>query len=190
VTLNDRFLPEIHFNNVYKPYTKDSEVSHFVKDCYQNYQWLKNSIEQRKNTILNIMQVIVQRQQKFLTDGFKSLQPLTLKEVADEIGMHESTVSRATANKIVQTPVGTYELRKLFSRKLETNTGVDTSQAKVKLLLQQIVDEEDKYRPLSDQKIADLLKQKNGIVISRRTVAKYRDELQIPASSRRKKLKL
>lgn len=190
ISLNDRFLPEIRFNNIYSNYVKDLEIEKFVKDCYQKYQWLRNSIEQRRETILKIMKVIVQRQHDFLKEGFRSLQPLTLREVAEEIGMHESTVSRATANKVVQTPLGVFELRKLFSTKLATNSGEETSQTQVKILLKQIIDEEDKYRPLSDQKIADILNEEKGIIISRRTVAKYRDELKIPASSRRKKIKM
>ena len=188
IQLNERYLPDIQFNHIYSEYGKNEEIAQFVKTCYQKYEWLKNSIEQRRETILKIMEVIVQRQSSFLVEGFRSLKPLTMKEVADEIGMHESTVSRATANKIVQTPVGTYELKQLFSTKLATSTGSDTSQAKVKLLIQQIIDEEDKKRPLSDQKIANILKEENGIKISRRTVAKYRDELHIPSSSRRKEI--
>lgn len=136
------------------------------------------------------MQVIIERQRKFFEHGFRSLQPLTLKEVADEIGMHESTVSRATANKVVQTPIGTFELRHLFSTRLATNSGNDTSQTKVKEILKEIIDAENKLRPLSDQKIADKLKEKKGIVISRRTVAKYREEMHIPSSSKRKEIKI
>lgn len=190
ISLNDRYLPEIKFNNIYSQYVKDSEIEKFVKDCYHKYQWLRNSIEQRRETILKIMKVIVNKQHDFLKEGFRSLQPLTLREVAEEIGMHESTVSRATANKVVQTPLGVFELRKLFSTKLATSSGEETSKTKVKLLIKQIIDEEDKYRPLSDQKIADILNKEKGIIISRRTVAKYRDELKIPASSRRKKIKM
>lgn len=190
ISLNDRFLPEIKFNNIYANYVKDSEIDKFVKDCYQKYQWLRNSIDQRRETILKIMKVIVQKQYDFLKEGFRSLQPLTLREVAEEIGLHESTVSRATANKVVQTPLGVFELRKLFSTKLATSSGEETSQTRVKLLIRQIIDEEDKYKPLSDQKIADILNEEKGIIISRRTVAKYRDEMKIPASSRRKKIKL
>lgn len=190
ISLNDRYLPEIKFNNIYSQYVKDSEIEKFVKDCYHKYQWLRNSIEQRRETILKIMKVIVNKQQAFLKEGFRSLQPLTLREVAEEIGMHESTVSRATANKVVQTPLGVFELRKLFSTKLATNSGEETSKTKVKLQIKQIIAEEDKYRPFSDQKIADILNKEKGIIISRRTVAKYRDELKIPASSRRKKIKM
>src|SRR5699024_1650876 len=190
ITLNDRYIPDIQFNDDYAKLGNDKEVSTFVKSSFQKYEWLKNSIEQRRETILKIMNVIVQKQRDFLMDGFRSLQPLTLKEVAEEIDMHESTVSRATDNKMIQTPAGTFELKKLFSTKLATNSGADTSQTQVKLILQQMIDEEDKYRPLSDQKIADRLKAEKEIVISRRTVAKYRDELQIPSSSRRKKLKV
>src|SRR5690625_5405299 len=101
------------------------------------------------------MQTLMVRQRDFFIEGFSALQPLTLKEVADEIDMHESTVSRATSNKIIQTPVGTFELRNLFSTKLSTSGGIDTSQTKVKSLLKEMINKEDKFKPLSDQKIAE-----------------------------------
>lgn len=191
VSLNDYYLPEIRYNHQYSNQLMQSkELSQYVDQHFKKYEWLQNSIEQRRSTILKIMEVIINRQNDFLNDGLpSSLKPLTLKEVADEIEMHESTVSRATANKIVETPTGTFELRYLFSRKLSTKSGNDASQTKVKSILQKLIDNEDKYKPLSDQKIADQLKVE-GIVISRRTVAKYRDELNIPSSSRRKEIKV
>lgn len=187
IQLNDYYVPNVTFNNNYSTnYSK--ELSQYVSTHFKKFEWLQNSIEQRRNTILKIMGVIVNRQQNFLQNGFQSLKPLTLKDVADEIGMHESTVSRATANKIVQTPVGTFELRNLFSTK--SSAGGDTSQTKVKLIIKEMIEEENKYKPLSDQKIANELKEANEIVISRRTVAKYRDELQIPPSSKRKEIEI
>lgn len=191
IQLNDYYLPTLTFNEQYSSGLINSkELRPYVREQFKKFEWLQKSIEQRRSTILKIMNVIISKQWKFLQNGFSSLKPLTLKEVADEINMHESTVSRATANKIVQTPVGTFELRHLFSTKLTTQTGDNTSQTKVKAILQEMINQENKSKPLSDQKIADQLKENKGIVISRRTVAKYRDELHIPSSSKRKEIKL
>lgn len=191
VQLNDHYIPSLHFNRAYTEELPDTkEVSQYVQGNFKKFEWLQKSIMQRRSTIIKIMEVIIRHQEAFLKDGFRSLKPLTLKDVAEEIEMHESTVSRATANKIVQTPSGTFELRHLFSTKLATSSGDDTSQTTVKEMIRDLVGSEDKYRPLSDQKIADLLKEEKEIVISRRTVAKYRDELQIPSSSKRKEIKV
>lgn len=191
VYLNDGYIPDIRFNEDYSSILKsEHQMSKYVQDHFKNYRWLLNSIEQRRTTILKVMQVIINRQRKFFLEGFKALKPLTLKEVADEIEMHESTVSRATANKVVQTPKGSFELRLLFSTKIHTKSGDSTSQTKVKILIEELINKEDKLKPLSDQKIADHLKADKGIKISRRTVAKYRDELNIPSSSKRKEIKV
>lgn len=192
VYLNDYYIPNVRFNRAYSAeiMSSEKEVSKYVNDYYKRFQWLQNSIEQRRNTILKIMQVLLVEQESFFQKGLKALKPLTLKEVADLIDMHESTVSRATANKVIQTPQGTYELRKLFSTRLNTTSGSNASQTTVKMMLQDIVKNEDKYKPLSDQKIAELLKEDHGVKISRRTVAKYRGELSIPASTRRKEIKV
>ncbi|HZW67827.1 MAG TPA: RNA polymerase factor sigma-54 [Pseudogracilibacillus sp.] len=189
VTLNNYYVPNIRFNNEYASYLgNSSEIKSYVSEHYKKYNWLRQSIEQRRQTILKIMEVVLRKQRNFFTEGFRGLKPLTLQDVAGEIDMHESTVSRATANKIVETPNGTFELRQLFSTGVTSAAGVVTSQTKVKELLQEIVQEENKERPLSDQKIAELLKEEYEVAISRRTVAKYRDELNIPSSTRRKEL--
>lgn len=191
IQLNDYYIPKVHFNQHFSNKLSTSkELLNYVSGHFKKYEWLQKSIEQRRTTILKIMNVIIKHQQSFLREGLRALKPLTLKDVAEEIGMHESTVSRATANKIVQTPVGTFELRHLFSTKLATSEGDNASQTKVKSILADLIEKENKYKPLSDQKIADLLKAKKGVVISRRTVAKYRDELQIPPSSKRKEIKI
>jgi len=155
---------------------------------YKNYQWLLNSMEQRRSTILKITEVVIQRQKDFFKNGFASLKPLTLREVAEDIDMHESTVSRATMNKVIQTPKGSFAMRMLFSSKVDAKGGSFTSQAKVKLLIQTLIKEENKRKPLSDQKIANYLQENKGITISRRTVAKYREELKIPSSRQRKEI--
>lgn len=189
IQLNDYYIPKVKFNEQYSnELSSSSDLSQYVNLHYKKFDWLQKSIEQRRTTILKIMGVIVKEQHQFLRKGLGSLKPLTLKDVADEIEMHESTVSRATANKIVQTPVGTFELRSLFSTKLATQTGSDASQTEVKAMLREMIENENKYKPLSDQKLAEQLKESKGIIISRRTVAKYRDELNIPPSSKRKEI--
>ncbi|AXI10313.1 RNA polymerase sigma-54 factor [Oceanobacillus zhaokaii] len=190
VYLNDGYLPKINFNNQYTDGLHDKNDLNFVQDKYRSFQMLVNSIEQRRNTILKITQAVLKKQAAFFTDGLTALQPLTLKEIADEINMHESTVSRATSNKTIQTPEGTIDFRIFFTSKIETADGNSTSQTKVKLLLEEFIREENKYKPHSDQKIADHFKTKKGITISRRTVAKYREELNIPSSSKRKEIRI
>lgn len=189
ISLNDYYLPDIRFNRDYLPHMhEDSGLSSYINDHYKKYQWLMNSIEQRRSTILKITEVVIRKQLGFFKEGFSALRPLTLSEVADEIEMHESTVSRATMNKVIQTPKGSFLFRKLFASKMEKMDGTSLSQVKVKHHLKQMIDGENKTRPLSDQKIADDLKSEKGVTISRRTVAKYREELQIPSSRQRKEL--
>lgn len=191
VNLNDHYIPNIKFNQSYTQ--KNNESNHFdnyVKDQFKKYQWLKNSIEQRRSTIIKIMNVLLTKQTDVFLGGLKKINPLTLKDVAEIIDMHESTVSRATDNKIIQTPAGTFELKQFFSTRLSTSTGEDTSQTQVKNILQSMIKKENKYKPLSDQKLAEQMKVDQNIVISRRTIAKYRDELNIPSSSKRKEIKI
>src|SRR5699024_7469086 len=162
---------------------------HDALPIFKQYEWLQTSIEQRRSTILKIMRVIVARQADFFKKGFRYLKPLTLKDVADEIDMHESTVSRATANKIIQTPVGIFELKQLLSTKISSTHHEENSQAEVKNRIKELMEKEDKFKPLSDQKIANCLKEQQ-INISRRTVAKYREEMFILSSSKRKEVKV
>lgn len=191
VSLNDSYLPEVRFNKQYADLLNNkSGLGKYVHDKFKNYQWLISSIEQRQQTILKVTHAILRKQQEFFLKGFSELKPLTLKEIAEDIDMHESTVSRVTMNKVIQTPNGSYEFRIFFSSKLNTNDGNSMSQTKVKLLLEEFVKSENKYKPLSDQKIADFFKTKKGITISRRTVAKYREELKISSSSRRKEIEI
>ncbi|HJF33481.1 MAG TPA: RNA polymerase factor sigma-54 [Sporosarcina psychrophila] len=186
--LNDGYLPKIQLNKEYTNLLKEkSTTSKYLNSQFNDYQQLLNSIEQRRTTILKIMKVIIKRQEQFFKDGFASLQPLTLKEVAEEIGMHESTISRATSNKVIQTPKGTFYFKTLFTSKLETSDGKAISQTKVKALLEKFIAEENKSKPLSDQTIANYFNSTEGIIISRRTISKYREELSIPTSRMRKK---
>ena len=189
--LNDSYLPTIHFSNNYtNALNSKDETSKYIRNKTANYYWLISSIEQRRQTITKIMKVIIKKQEAFFTDGFIALKPLTLKEVADEIDMHESTVSRATTNKVLQTPRGSFDLRMLFTSKLEMTDGNEISQSKMKALLQDLIANENKQKPLSDQKIADYFKTEKGITISRRTISKYREELNIPHRECEKKSKV
>lgn len=185
--LNDYYLPQIHLNKHYLNIpTINSEDKQYILNHHRNYQWLVNSIEQRRNTIIKIMHVLINKQLDFFKNGIAHLAPLTLKEVAEEIDMHESTVSRTTSNKFIQTPIGTFEMKSLFTSKISKNDGGQISQEKVKALLKQIIQRENKYKPYSDQKISEYLNSEYAIQIARRTISKYRDELQIPTASMRK----
>ena len=189
-SLNDGYLPAIHVNENYvtTPRPKD-EVSKYINTQYQKYQWLINSIEQRRNTIIKIINVLLIKQEAFFWNGLSHLKPLTLREVAEETGVHESTVSRAIANKVIQTSFGSYELHLLFSSKLETSTGDCVSQTKVKNMMLDFITNENKQKPYSDQKITEYFNVEKGISISRRTISKYREELRIPSSTKRKEIK-
>ena len=190
IQLHEHYIPNLYFNRDYIPsVNKTKELSQYVQHQFKQYEWLQTSIEQRRSTILKIMRVIVARQADFFKKGFRYLKPLTLKDVADEIDMHESTVSRATANKIIQTPVGIFELKQLFSTKISSTHHEENSQAEVKNRIKELIEKEDKFKPLSDQKIANCLKEQQ-INISRRTVAKYREEMFILSSSKRKEVKV
>lgn len=188
VSLNDNFLPGIRLNTTYKDMlSRSNETAHYFHEKYNHYKWLIRSIEQRRNTLLKIAAVLVDKQRDFLDHGFCMLQPLTLKDIAYAIDMHESSVSRAVKNKVIQTPRGTFEMQRLFTSKLKVQDGGHTSSTKVKILIKTIIEKENKQKPLSDQKIAEHLYNHDKITISRRTVAKYREELNLPSSSKRKK---
>lgn len=188
--LNDYYVPDLYFNESYALQMKESaEMKAYVRKQYDRFKWIRLSLMQRKETITKIMDTLLDKQSKFFTDGFKELRPLTLMQVAREINMHESTISRATTNKFLQTPLGTVYLKDLFQTGLRTLSGEELSSVNIKSRLKEIINKEDKSRPLSDQKIVDNLVGQ-GIDISRRTVAKYRNELKIPASSKRKLIQL
>jgi len=147
--------------------------------------WIIKSIEQRRMTIYNVVKSILKHQEEFFKKGEKALKPLTLKEVAEDINVHESTVSRAVNGKYMQAPNGLFELKYFFSSGVSSNKG-SVSAISIKAIIKDLIEKEDVKKPLSDQKITDILKGK-GISISRRTVAKYRDELNIPSSTLRKR---
>ncbi|ARF18906.1 RNA polymerase factor sigma-54 [Sporosarcina ureae] len=187
--LNDRDLPKVGLREEYTSSLKGtSELSSYLRDYHKQAQWLLTSIEQRRNTIIRIVTDLLEQQDAFFRQGKKALQPMTMKEVADRIEMHESTISRTVSNKVIQTPAGTFDMRSLFTSKLAAQDGDSVSQSAVKTSIQSLIAKEDKRKPLSDQKIVDLLLKEQGITISRRTVSKYRDELHILSSSKRKSI--
>lgn len=188
IMVNDFTGPRLNINNFYRNMLKDGgdlKATEFLQEKFNSAMWIIKSIEQRRQTIYNVVEAILRFQSEFFKSGEKSLVPLTLKDVAEHIGVHESTVSRATNGKYVQTPRGLYELKFFFSTGLNCFEG-DISSTSVKAMIKDIVEGENSKKPLSDQKIAEILGQK-GTSISRRTVAKYRDELNIPSSSMRKR---
>ncbi|NLM04319.1 MAG: RNA polymerase factor sigma-54 [Clostridiales bacterium] len=191
VFLNDSNIPRLIIRDDYKYLInndEDSETSKFLKDKFNSAMWLIKNIEQRRQTIYKVVDVISKKQRDFFEYGRKHLKPMTLKEVADEIDVHESTVSRATNGKYVQTPMGTFELKYFFSSGIEGINGEEIAAESIKRHIKEIISKEDVYRPLSDNKICQELL-KRGIKISRRTVAKYRDDLNILSSSKRKRYK-
>ncbi|MCM3765779.1 RNA polymerase factor sigma-54 [Neobacillus niacini] len=190
VRMFDDPVPKISFNDQYykKFKDQDQQVSKYLQDKVQDYQWILKSIEQRKETLTRVVSKIVEKQPTFFQKGPQGLLPMTMKEIAVELDVHESTVSRAVREKYVQTPVGTFTLKSFFTSTIQTTSEDEaTSSSQVKNAISQLVAEEDKAKPLSDQEIVDRLKTSEGIVVSRRTIAKYRDQLGIPSSSKRKR---
>ena len=186
----DNHIPRLHMNPYYVNLmrnhqdTLDSEAKEWIEKRYRDATNLLSSLSQRGSTIARVTEAIFEVQTEFLTQGVKSIKPLTLRTIAQKIGIHESTVSRVTSNKYVQTPHGMYPLRFFFSNELATTQGDAVSAKQVKNLIQEMVDAEVPSKPLSDQAISNSLKAK-GILLARRTVQKYRDELGIPTSRER-----
>lgn len=182
-------VPILFFNKEYAGelgQLQDKEVEQYIKDKKKEYEVLQESLALRSETILRVSTAVVHRQAAFFFDEAHPLVPLQLKDIADELGLHESTISRAINDTYIQTDSGIYELKHFFSRKAKTENEDALSTTSVQQMIQKLIDEEDKRKPLSDQKIVDLLV-KEQIDISRRTVAKYRTELNIPATSKRKR---
>lgn len=199
LSLNSKNAPELRVNRAYadmldaydKSNKKDKKLKEtvtFVKQKLDSAKWFIDAIKQRQQTLLNTMQTIVKYQYDFFLEGDESkLKPMILKDIANEIGMDISTVSRVANSKSVQTEFGIYPLKYFFSEGIATDSGEDVSSREVKNYLKQLVDNEDKRKPLSDDKLEKMLKQK-GYNIARRTVAKYREQLQIPVARLRKEL--
>jgi len=157
----------------------------FIDERKRHAEWVIKTIEQRRRTMIKVMEAIVGEQREFFEKGAIALRPLTLQQVASTIGMHESTVSRVTRQKYVQTPRGVFPLKFFFSAGLDSDSGEDVSAKAVKIMIRQIIDAENTARPLSDKKIVDML-QESGLKIARRTVAKYREQMGILSARMRK----
>jgi RNA polymerase sigma-54 factor len=190
INLNEDGLPKLRVSSYYlrllKGDEKGGEQRTYLQERLKAASWLIKSIHQRQNTIYRVTESIVKFQREFLDQGISKLKPLVLKEIADDIGMHESTVSRVTTNKYVHTPQGLFELKYFFTTGIKTANG-EVSSSSVKERIRALINEEENDSPISDQQLVDILKKEN-IQIARRTVAKYRESLNIPSSSKRKKL--
>ena len=192
VYLNDGNLPRLKLSRTYQDIARDkkkydTESKDFIANKMNSAHWMIQAIEQRRQTMLKVMNYIVERQRDYFEKGVQHLKPLTLREVAEVIGMHESTVSRVTNEKFVQTPRGVLPLKFFFSSGLSTTDGDDVSARGIKDQIKKLVDAEDAKDPLTDQAIVDILKQ-GGVVIARRTVAKYRDQLGVLSARMRKRV--
>jgi RNA polymerase sigma-54 factor len=188
VVPNDDGLPKLKISGFYKNAMGNSAASKdYVQDKLRSAQWLIRSIQQRQRTIIKVAESILKFQREFFDKGIAHLKPLILRDVAEDIGMHESTVSRVTTAKYVHTPQGIFELKFFFNSGISRTNGEDLASQAVKSKIKELVDGEDPKRPHSDQKIVELLK-KGGIDIARRTVAKYREQLGILSSSKRKQV--
>ena len=192
VFLNDSGLPRLRISRIYRELARDrkkfdGESKEFIAQRLNSAQWIIQAIEQRRQTMLKVMNFIVDRQREFFEKGVEYLKPLTLREVADVISMHESTVSRVTNEKYVQTPRGLLPLKFFFSSGLQTTTGEDASARAIKAQIERLVADEQAKSPLTDQQIVEHFAGK-GVKIARRTVAKYRDQLGILPARMRKRL--
>ncbi len=189
VTDNDRGVQRLYINEALtKQLLKDPQAKEFIGEKLRNAQWLIRAIEQRRKTIIRVTECIVEKQRDFFEKGVAHLKPMILRDVAEAVGMHESTISRVTTNKYVHTPQGLFELKYFFNSSIRRVADEDIASESVKQAIKKIIDEEDKSNPLSDQQIVELLAKRDGIQIARRTVAKYREMLGILSSSKRKKL--
>lgn len=189
VTDNDRGVQRLYINEALtKQLLKDPQAKEFIGEKLRNAQWLIRAIEQRRKTIIRVTECIVDKQREFFERGVAFLKPMILRDVAEAVGMHESTISRVTTNKYVHTPQGLFELKYFFNSSIRRTSDEDIASESVKQAIKKIIDEEDKQNPLSDQQIVELLAKRDGIQIARRTVAKYREMLGILSSSKRKKL--
>jgi len=189
VVMNDEDVPQLRLNPAYRRLltkdTNDKDTRNYVKERYKSAIQLIKNIEQRKQTIMKVCYSIVSRQQDFLEQGIDQLKPMMIKEVAEEIGVHPSTVSRAVASKYAHTPQGVFELRYFFSESVNGPEGGNTSLLILKRRVKKLIDEEDPARPLTDEQITRIL-QSQGIQVTRRTVAKYREDMRIPSTHQRR----
>ena len=186
---NDKGLQRLYVNETFaQKMLKDPKAKEFISEKLRSAQWLIRAIEQRRRTIIRVTECIVEKQREFLEKGVQYLKPMILRDVAEAVGMHESTISRVTSNKYVHTPQGLFELKYFFNSSISRVADEDIASESVKQAIKKIIAIEDKGNPLSDQAIVKMLEDQDGIRIARRTVAKYREMLGILSSSKRKKM--
>ena len=191
--LNEDGLPQMRISPVYRRLLdkgaadNNDETRAYVKDKFRSALWLIKSVEQRQKTIHKVANSIINFQRDFLDHGIEHLRPLVLRDVANDIGMHESTVSRVVTNKYMHTPQGVFEMKYFFHSGISSSYGDNVSSVTIKQRIRKIIENEDPRRPLSDSKIVNIL-QREGLMLARRTIAKYREELKIPTSNQRKVL--
>ena len=192
IVLNEDGMPSLRINALYQNVLRQndgmqSDTREYLEEKFRSAIWLMKSVEQRRQTLLRVTKSLCKFQREFLDKGMAYLKPLVLKDVADDIGMHESTVSRVTTNKYVYTPQGVFELKFFFHSGLESLDGDAMSSISVKDIIRKAVAAEDPRKPLTDQQLMTILEAKS-VRIARRTIAKYRQELRIAPASRRKRL--
>ena len=191
--LNEEGLPQLRISPVYRRLLDKTagentdETRAYVKDKFRSALWLIKSVDQRQKTIHKVATSIINFQREFLDHGIEHLRPLVLRDVANDIGMHESTVSRVVNNKYMHTPQGVFEMKFFFHSGISSSYGDNVSSVTIKQRIRKIIENEDPRKPLSDSKIVSIL-QKEGLMLARRTIAKYREELKIPTSNQRKVL--
>jgi RNA polymerase sigma-54 factor len=190
VTVNDSSTPRLMVSSYYEKLLnqadKDGDLSKYLINRLNSAVWLIKSIDQRKQTIHNVVKAVVKYQEDFFNNGSKHLKTLTLKQIAEEVGIHESTVSRSINGKYLQSPMGVFEIKYFFSGGVSGSKGEGISSNSIKTFIKEMIEAEDPKAPYSDQHMVKLLTEK-GIEISRRTVAKYRDEMKILSSSKRRR---
>lgn len=190
IIMNDDRIPHLRISNLYRNLIKgegtEKKTKSYIREKIKSGQWLMRNIQQRQQTIHNIAGEIINKQREFFDEGLSRLKPLTMQEVADALGIHESTVSRAIASKYIQTPHGLFDMKYFFSTGIESQSGTSVSVTNIKRMIRQMIDQEDPQHPLTDIQIIGMLKEK-GITIARRTVSKYRKVMKILSSSMRRK---
>jgi RNA polymerase sigma-54 factor len=190
VSLNEEGLPHLRVSQIYEEMLNKmkggAEEKDYIQEKMKSATWLIKSIQQRQRTILRVTEKIVERQKEFFENGIEYLKPMVLRDIAEDIGMHESTISRVTNNKFMHTPQGIFELKYFFNSSVSRSGGDNLASASVKKMIGDIIKNEDPKKPLADQKIVDMLDER-GIQLARRTVAKYREQMNILPSSKRKK---
>ena len=190
VVMNEDSIPQLRVSPVYRRMlrnrtTTSPETMSYIREKFRSALWFIKSVDQRQKTIVRVATSIIKLQQDFLDHGINHLRPLVLRDVASDIGMHESTISRVVNNKYMHTPRGVFEMKFFFHSAIHTLSGTDVSSVTIKERIRKLVSEEDSRKPLSDTRIVGLLQQ-DGLVLARRTISKYREELRIPMSSQRK----